>query len=57
MQEIVAASDLGLRVGEKGVCIARLVTQIARHFRRVHADRYWADAKVFNLCQAFFDTP
>ena len=57
MQEIITANDLGFRIGEKGVCIARLATQIARRFRRVHADRHWADAKVFNLCQVFFYTP
>ena len=57
MQQIITANDLGFRIGEKGICVARLATQIARHFRRVHADRYWADAKVFNLRQVFFDTP
>ena len=57
MQQIITANDLGFRIGEKGICVARLTTQIARHFRRVHADRYWANAKLSKLRQVFFDTP
>jgi hypothetical protein len=57
MQQIISANDLGFWIGEKGICVAGLATQIARHFRCVHADRYWADAKVFNLRPVFFDTP
>ena len=57
MQQIVSANDLGLRVGEKGVRIARLATQIARHLGRVHTDRYRAYAQLLNFCQVLLDTP
>jgi hypothetical protein len=57
MQEIIAANDLGFRIREKSVRIACLLTQVARSFRRVHADRYRSDSQLFNLCQAFLDTP
>jgi len=44
MQEVVTSNDLGFRIREKGIRIARLATQIARHLGRIDTDSYRAAA-------------
>jgi hypothetical protein len=55
MQQIVAANDLSLGVGEKSEGIACLPAEPGRNIRRIHADSYGQDALRLELLQVLLD--
>ena len=57
MDEIVAANSFHFRIGKKSKRVAGLLTEIARHFRGVHADRNRANSCLCELIQTLLNAP
>ena len=55
VQQVVAADGFSLRIGQDREGITCLAGQVARDFRRVHADGYRTHAGGFKLFQVFLD--
>src|SRR3954471_21780400 len=57
MHQIVTPDGVEVRVGKKSESVTSLLTQVARFFRRVHADGYGSDADLVELIEVLLNTP
>lgn len=55
MQQVVTAYHLGVGIGEEREAVAGLFAQLARHFRRIHADGHGTDTCRFEFNQLFLN--
>jgi hypothetical protein len=57
VEQVVAADDARVGVGEEGVGVAGLTAEIPRGLGRVDADRDRPDSQILEALQVLLDTP
>jgi hypothetical protein len=57
VEQVVTADDARVGVGEEGVGVAGLTTEVPRDIGRVDADRNEADPPLLEALQVLLDTP
>ena len=56
MQQVVSANDFRVRIRKKRECVASLLAQVLRNFRRIHADGYGPDALCLEVLKTFLNS-
>jgi hypothetical protein len=57
VEEVVAADDARVAIGEEGIGVAGLTAEVPRLLGRVDADRDRPDSQVLEALQVLLDTP